>query len=81
MHEILGLPQLLSYENNTDPDGICRAASAVQRTSLQRFLFLMHHVINLTERKKILKTEIEIKKIYHYLVKNVPKYINVRNLL
>ena len=39
----------------------------------------MHHVINLKEfkrEKKLLKTKIRIKKIYHHLVKNIPKYIN-----
>ena len=45
--------------------------SKVQRKRLPRFLYLMHHVINLTEKKIIKNKDINQKNIYHHLVKNM----------
>ena len=42
--------------DNADPEGVCWVAAAVQGKRLHRFLYLMHHVINLKEIK-ILKTK------------------------
>ena len=38
-------PKSISYENNPDPHGGCRAAVIVQRNR-----YLMHHVTNLNEK-------------------------------
>ena len=44
------------FPDNADPEGVCWVAAAVQGKRLHRFLYLMHHVINLKEIK-ILKTK------------------------
>ena len=46
-------PQPISHDNNADPHGACGAVGAIQRKRLERFLDLMHHVINLKEKKII----------------------------
>ena len=44
--------RLIVHDNNTDPHRVCGAAGAVQRKSLHGFLYLMHYIINLKEKKK-----------------------------
>ena len=53
-------PRPMSHGNNADPHEIYRVAGAYQRKALQRFLYLMHHVIE--------KQVYRLKTIHHQLV-------------
>ena len=44
--------RLIVHDSNTDPLRVCGTAGAVQRKSLHGFLYLMHYIINLKEKKK-----------------------------
>ena len=60
-----------SFRNDTDD---------FQGKRLQIFLYLMHYVVNF-KKKKTLKKRSKLKKICHHLVKIIPKYVKLRNLL
>ena len=47
----------ISDDNNADPHGVYGAAGAVQRKRRQKFLYVMHHVINLKEKKQKIKNK------------------------